>query len=133
VFLQADRSSAQPFQHCCQRCRIGPAFKTYRGFDQPDFDYAVTALIAHTRVRRRQWRQCHRDQPWLIEQACAQLAPPFEHHIRIQIMLQGQLCDRHSWFACLLRQLPLELQRVVRAASAPAVFNFILQDSPHQI
>ena len=43
-------------------------------------------------------------------------------------MLQGQLCDRHSCLAGLLRQLPLELQRVVRAAPPPAVLNFTLGD-----
>jgi hypothetical protein len=68
----------------------------------------------------------------LIEQASAQLAPPFEHHIGVRIMLQGQLRDLHAWFARLLRQLALELQREVRAAPAPAVFNSSLQDSPHQ-
>jgi hypothetical protein len=113
VSLRADRSSAQPLQHYYQRCWIGPSFNVYRGIAQPDFDHAVAALIADARLRWCHWGQRHRDQSWLIEQASAQLAPPAEHHIRIQTMLEGQLCNRYPLVARLLRQLPLELQRVV--------------------
>ena len=85
--------------------------------------------MAHTWLRRRNREQCHRHQLCLIEQASAQLAPPFEHHICIQAILQSQLRDRHAGLASLLRQLALEIQRIVLA-----VFNFTLQkDGPHQI
>lgn len=47
--------------------------------------------------------------------------------------LQSQLCGRPVGLECLLRQLALELLWVVRTVSAPAVFNFTLQNNPHQI
>ena len=54
-----------------------------------EFKIAAVKQVA----RWYRWRQCHRNEPRLIREAGAQLAPPFAKHIRVQITLQGQLCD----------------------------------------
>lgn len=67
-----------------------------------------------------------------IEQPGTQLASPAKQHVRVQPVLERQMGYRHRLIASLLRQLPLELQRIVRAASACLLFCFTYQNSPHK-
>lgn len=99
---------------------------------QLDFDTSSTSGNDAGRLFRLGC-QCYRQKlRRRVEQAGTQLAPPAKQHVRVQPVLQRQLRYRHRLVASLLRQLPLELQRIVRAASALPLFCFTYQDSPHQ-
>lgn len=92
-----------------------------------------TAVGLDARLSFRTCCQCYWQKPGRrVEQARTQLAPPAKQHVRVQPVLQRQLGYRHRLVARLLRQLSLELKRIVRAASALLLFCFTYQNSPHQ-
>ena len=88
-----------------------------------DLDYRVAwprGWLVFAPGRRDDWNQSHRHGTWASHRGAKAtrsiLAPPLEHHVRVDAVRGGELRYRHVRRAGQYRQLPFEIDRIIRAA-----------------
>ena len=122
AYPRAARSWTQALQYQRQCRRIRHAANLDRGQAQLDLDAAgidgIGASLYFGLGRQRHRQELRRR----AQQAGTQLPAPAKQHVRVQPVLHCQLGYRHRLVARLLRQAPLELQRIIRAAPTLLLF-----------